>query len=609
MPKAHIVASRYLPGADHTSMIRTLRPAALLAALLPTAPLLAQCPGCVIDNTCTVSPAFPALCPLQPPDATAGEPYAADITFWLPANFTDPGTGFTVSFQQMTITGVSGLPFGLALETNEPTGIYYPQQNEYGCARICGTPLGPGTFTITISILAGVEFSGIPINAPQQFEIILNVLPGAGGNTGFSFSPTTGCGSAEVSFQALIDAAPQPTGWVWDFGNGSTSTDISPPVQTYDTPGTYTVTLETTISGYFLNSVAVTSVNNNWCGDIEEPFCNCGTPIIGTCPDLYFTLSDPNGVVYASNTIDGVTSAAWSGLAIPLENPPYTLTIWDEDVVSANDNLGTYLMMLAPGPQSFNVAGGTAGSVTLSLQVLQQFNDTDVVVVFAAPAPVVVENGGQLCVEDPGDLVAITWLLGGEEVETLTGACITPTGPGLWQAVGTNGFGCTGTSAPTVVCPSVTITRTGPVLSVPDGFLTYAWTFNGEPLIGANGAQLTTIGDGLYTVTVTGENDCVITADFVLNTIGIDETHGAGEGLWIHPNPARDLFTLRGEGFSGMAVRIELLDATGRPLHSEQQALVGGAFQVALMPALAPGGYLVRVTDGERVRTGRVVLL
>ncbi|MBK6776988.1 MAG: hypothetical protein IPG74_14525 [Flavobacteriales bacterium] len=49
-------------------------------------------PRLPIDFGCTVAPAYPTLCPLQPADATSGQPYSADITFWMPVNFDDPGT-------------------------------------------------------------------------------------------------------------------------------------------------------------------------------------------------------------------------------------------------------------------------------------------------------------------------------------------------------------------------------------------------------------------------------------------------------------------------------------------------------------------------------------
>lgn len=47
----------------------------------------------------------------------------------------------------------------------------------------------------------------------------------------------------------------------WDFGNGNTSTSANPPVQTYSTPGTYTVTL--TVTGYCGTSTATSTVTVN----------------------------------------------------------------------------------------------------------------------------------------------------------------------------------------------------------------------------------------------------------------------------------------------------------------------------------------------------------
>lgn len=88
-------------------MTRTL-PLALLALTLLPRTLSAQCDGCSPDLSCTIETAFPTLCPLLPPDATAGEYYQQDFTFWLlPSSFTEPGSGVTVDLQQMTITRVS----------------------------------------------------------------------------------------------------------------------------------------------------------------------------------------------------------------------------------------------------------------------------------------------------------------------------------------------------------------------------------------------------------------------------------------------------------------------------------------------------------------------
>jgi PKD repeat protein len=464
-------------------MLRNLTLGLLALCLLPDT-LRAQCDGCTPDNNCTIEPAFPTLCPLTPPDATAGEYYQNDFTFWLPPTFTEPGSGVTVSFQQMTITSVTGLPFGLSFTASTPSNVYYPQENAFGCGRICGTPLGAGEYLVNINIIASVTFSGLDIDAPQQFQLPLTVLPGTGGNSSFTYTPTTGCGSVTANFNALIDAAPSPTMYAWDFGNGNTSTAAVPSAQNYDTPGTYVISLQTSVGGYVLNTVNVTGVNGNWCGDVEEP----NIPLVGCTgsPDLYFVLSDAGGNTYTSSSVDNTTTATWSSLGLLLDNPPYSVSFYDEDVVSGDDILGTYnIPANGEGTYFINVAGGTTGSLLIGLETQQVFTDTDTIVVFPTPAVVLQQSpgSGQLCAQ-PADLAGYVWFMDGDTVPNAAAACLNPSGPGVYQVVGTNALGCTGTSNTVVVCPTLTIERNGNVLFVPNSFTTYAWTFNGAAIGG-----------------------------------------------------------------------------------------------------------------------------
>ncbi|MBL0129330.1 MAG: T9SS type A sorting domain-containing protein [Flavobacteriales bacterium] len=579
---------------------------ALTAALLAD-PSMAQCDGCVPDLSCTSSPAFPTLCPATAPDAIAGEYYQVDFTFWMPATFADPGSGFTVDLLQLTITGVSGLPFGLAFTASEPSGVYYPPDNEYGCARVCGTPIGPGIYTVDIAVLAHVSASGIELDVPQTLSTVITVLPGSGGNTSFSYTPTAGCGSVTTSFQALIDASPAPMSYAWDLGNGVTSTSPNPPAQTYNGAGSYEVFLQTTIGGYVLNAVNVTGTNTNWCGDVEEP----SLPIIGCTgsPDLYFVLTNSGGGAYTSSTVDNTTTASWSELGILLNSPPYSLSIYDEDVVSGDDLLGTYnIPANGAGTYFINVAGGTTGSLVITNEPQQVFLDSALVTVFSVPDVSLIENAttGELCAQGEG-LVGYAWLFNGVVVPDVTSECYMPTGPGLWQVVGTNGFGCTDSSNVVVVCPVFEIVRNGNVLFVPSSYLAYAWTFNGSPLSG-NDPFIFLQGDGTYTVTVDAGNGCIIVSSFVWSTVGIEEADSAVPRMELFPNPNDGAFTIVAEGVGSSGAYIELMDMTGRVIWQTRSNSNGGLVRVNATVHAVAGAYTVRLHDGDHIRTTRCII-
>lgn len=592
-------------------MIATLRLVRMIgfsAALLYCSTANAQCPGCQINFGCTVNPAYPTLCPLQPADATSGQPYSADITFWMPPNFDDPGTGFNVDFLQMTITGVSGLPFGLDLETNDPLGIYYPQQNQYGCARICGTPLGAGTFTVTISIIAQVEYSGFVINAPQQFPITLVVLPGSGSNSGFSFTPTNGCGSADVQFTALIDGAPSPTTYAWDFGNGNTSSDMVPPVQTYGSPGTYTVSLQTTIGGYVLDVVTLSGVNDNWCGDVEEP------DIFGCTgsPDLYFVLTDGGGGTYTSSSGSDSGSETWTGLGLVLSNPPYSIAFYDDDPISQDDILGTLNIPVGTaGNLPFNIASGTFGSLDISVQVQQTFNDTDSVVVYPVP---VLQLGydtlaNEICAGDT-TLVSYTWYNNGDTVPFVIGPCANANAPGLWWATGTNGFGCSGVSDTVVVCPTIAIEYDGGVLFVDDLFDAYEWAFNGTAINNSDQPFVFSLGDGLYMISGTTTYGCIVTDTFMLSTLGVPAVATNAPAIFVHPVPNDGNFAVEAAGLTSTSVTLRVVDGAGKEVHLERLAAVGGHLRTSVaLRGVAPGRYLVLLNDGSDHQLVRAILV
>jgi PKD repeat protein len=408
----------------------------------------------------------------------------------------------------------------------------------------------------------------------------------------------------EATFNALIDAAPSPTSYAWDFGNGNTSTLADPPVQTYSTPGTYVISLATTVGGYVLNTVNVTGVNGNWCGDVEEP----DVPFLGCTgsPDLYFELTDGMGTTITSGTVDNTTTASWSGLGLLLDSPPYSIEFFDEDLVSGDDPLGTYnIPANGEGTYFINVAGGTTGSLVIDLEPQQVFTDTDTIVVFPAPDLVLSANGSQLCVAND-TLAGYVWFLDGDTVPSASTACIAAQGPGVYTVTGTNAFGCTTVSNELVVCPTLSIARNGNVLFVADEFDSYAWTLNGAP-IGNDEPFVFTDGDGTYALTATNANGCTVTASYLLSTVGLEEIATASFPLALYPNPNDGRFTVVAEGLEEPVVQVEVHDAMGRMVHQQSVPTSAGTLQLALVLDLGPGAYWVRMTDGRSVAAVRFI--
>lgn len=64
----------------------------------------------------------------------------------------------------------------------------------------------------------------------------------------FTATPTSGPAPLTVDFEDLTTGDPPPTSWLWDFGDGATST-LQDPTHEYAAPGAYTVTLTASRAG------------------------------------------------------------------------------------------------------------------------------------------------------------------------------------------------------------------------------------------------------------------------------------------------------------------------------------------------------------------------
>ena len=99
---------------------------------------------------------------------------------------------------------------------------------------------------------------------------------------------------------------------------------------------------------------------------------------------------------------------------------------------------------------------------------------------------------------------------------------------------------------------------------------------------------------------------------WMLTRTALATKNAAGEMLWLqaYPNPAGrgQALHLRVEAQRPGVATIEVIDALGRPVYRQTTALVAGGNPVELNnAALAPGFYLVRMTQGDFVQQTRFV--
>ncbi len=150
-----------------------------------------QCPTCTPDETCISADGMPTVCPLIPPNGTAGVYYEEQLTFYMPAEVLDPGSGFTATLIDVIITSVTGLPYGIQFTLNDDDATFHPSAGEnFGCATMCGTPLLPGTYDVVITVTANVQVSVFNATQVETFISTVVVEPGVGSAN--TFSPAEG---------------------------------------------------------------------------------------------------------------------------------------------------------------------------------------------------------------------------------------------------------------------------------------------------------------------------------------------------------------------------------------------------------------------------------
>jgi hypothetical protein len=582
----------------------------------------AQCPGCIIDQTCTISPAAPALCPAILPDGLQNNPYDENVTFYMPAQFM--ASGFNVTLNQITVTSITGMPQGLNWQTSaSPSNIFFPSSNppatERGCVKICGTPTVFGQFNIIVSVSAEVSTPVGNITQNETFSLPILITSPPGANSSFAYNPSFGCAPLNVDFEAtLVPTGLEEFTYNWDFDNGNTSNLLLPPTQTYAVADTYYVSLITKKYVYQLSSVSVNVTSTGWCGDVEEPnIFGC----IGD-PDMYFEFTN-NGATQTGSTIDDQSSATFSNLNYTLTNPLFSLQFYDEDLISGNDNLGNFLYTVT-GPGTFNLSTNqVSGTFTIDTVFSQQFIDIDTVIVYPTPAIPSINASGNLnfC---QGDSVILSvnantstfqWYLNDTTILiSQVNPDLTVNTSGAYSVVETNQFGCNSLSAndtvivyPIPASPNLIVVG-GSINSSATGNL--QWYFNGTIIPGATQANLLYADTGLYTLSVTNSFGCINSSTVNITIPSGVQTINNYQSLALYPNPVKNTLNISHKNAANIVLNIAITDINGAVVYQENQIGINTNSQVSIdISALSNGVYFVSLFNNEIKQQQKIVVI
>lgn len=581
------------------------------------------CPGCTVSL-----PPLPAdtIYLGTAPDGVAGQYYDGDLSFRMPktttpVNAVDPSTPAGLNISNVTIVSVVNVPPGLSWQ---PSKFSFNTQNETdGCVKFCGTPLQPGLYEVQVYVTAEV----LLITQSTSFTFPIYIAPSVSSNDGFSMQNNSGCGAVTVNFENNVPSnGNSGYSYLWDFGNGNTSTSENPGEQTYNSPGVYDVNFKATIDtfGYKLTTVRVM---NAGCSDIGLP------PIFSTSPDLYVKIKGPNGNLLVSTpVIDNASFPAIFNINLLLGDGTYELEVRDEDTFGSESCGYVYF-----NKNTANLL--TSGDLQVLVDIIHPvttIESSGSVTVYPVPDSPVVNPAGQvnICAGSEIELEVnnyfenLQWykdttLLFGE---TTYGLPVSSSG-GYWVQY-TSPDGCKSQSLPVVVSltplplpPAFYVIGNQLTVTNPDALppsYSLQWFQDGVLIPGATELThcFTEPGVYLFSLQVTDNvsgctNSFSLGASFNPNytcASGTEDLAAMEATLNIFPNPTSGLFWISYESLQPAAVDLLLFDALGRLVWQSRELMVSKFFQKEIDLSSVPAGlYFLKISTEDGSLSRRIV--
>lgn len=575
--------------------------------------LSAQCPGCVIDL-----PQLPAdtVYLADAPDGEAGTYYDQDLSFRMPkttdpVNALDPSIPAGLDIGDIKILAVVNLPPGLNYELSQTD--FDPDNETDGCVRLCGTPLQAGFYEILIVLEAQISV----LTQTASYPIAIYIAPASSDTDGFSMSNTSGCGEVLVEFMNNVPSNGEDGfSYVWNFGNGFTSTLENPGVQVYDEPGTYVVSYEAAIDTIMPTLTAV---------NLLEIDCD---DLIGAA-DVFIRIKDPSGnTVFQTSPVNNTPIPISIVVNLPLEEGTYKLEVRDDDPFGTANC----------GDVTFNLATSdtlTDGGLRVALDIFKpvfSVSSTDTIVVLPQPAAPELNVSGDIsvCSNELLDLDVmnyaenIQWyqdsnLLFGDTLPTLTVSL-----EGNYWVEYTDQNGCKAqsnfanvTEVPAPAVPTFSSASNVLTLNNLDNLPTnysIEWYLEGNIIEDSTGTSLVIWESGEYTVVVIDE-DSGCSTPFTFGaafdpTLSSEEVNILQSQIRVFPNPTSGQFWVSMDFDESKTVEYEIFDVTGKlVLRSPISENINSTTKNIDLTNFEEGTYLLRMIVDDLVVTKRIVKL
>ncbi len=289
--------------------------------------------------------------------------YIVFIVLWVSS--AESFSQLNANFSATPTSGCSPLLVEFSdLSTGNPTSWNWDFGN--GNNSILQNPsaiyINPGKYTVKL-VVHNAGGTGDSLTKLLYIEVFTNPT------ANFSANNVSGCLPLSVAFTDLsVKGSGTVNSWLWDFGDGSTST-LQNPAHNYTSSGTYTITLKVTDTNGCTNTLTITNYINVF-GASTAVLAFSPSSLLACSPPQTITFTNTStgsGLSYSWNFGDGNTSNSTSPSNTYFSSGTYTVTLVSTDANGCHDTLKETLQIINSPTVSFS-ASNTLGCIGMPVQ-------------------------------------------------------------------------------------------------------------------------------------------------------------------------------------------------------------------------------------------------